>query len=116
MGSFHLFVRYRRDGSSEVVERDLGVYETAWKGGVSIGSDPSGSVCLEGDDVASRHAVAERQGHHTYLTPFAPVTLGKSVITTRTRIGQRPFRVGPWIVQFGESSTPQGTYLEDLDA
>ncbi len=44
------------------------------------------------------------------------ITLGKSVITTRTRIGQRPFCVGPWIVQFGESSTLQGTYLEDLDA
>lgn len=116
MRPFHLFIRYRRGGSGPVLERDLGPYAAAWVGGVSIGSDPGCVVCLSGDDVAPLHAVAERQGHHTYLTPLAPVALGQGTpVTTRLRIDQRPFRVGPWIVQFGESSTPSGIYMQDLD-
>lgn len=111
----HLFIRYRRDGSGPILERDLGPYATAWNGGISIGSDSGCVVCLSGDDVSPRHAVAERQGHHTYLTPLAPVALEGTPITTRLRIDQRPFRVGPWLVQFGESSTPNGTYTQDLD-
>jgi hypothetical protein len=95
-----------RDSDRPSRETELGEFHAVWKDGVSIGSDQACTVVLPGlAPVAARvvgasnHKLLYRLPEGTSL-PLPPVP--RSLGPYDERVDYREFRVGPYVIRFGE--------------
>lgn len=106
-----LLVRIEDTRTLQVEQRVLGDWHECCAPGVIIGADASCQVQLTGPEIAGRHARFYARGHHRFLDILddsAVVHSPQSGYESRKgdylRIDYRPFRIGPYVLTFGEQS------------
>lgn len=105
----------RRSGHRET--RELGDWQDRMVPGVTIGSDPSCEVFLEGPGVAPQHARYYARGHHQLVDELTEGHFVEPPATPRVlwqgmRIDRLPMEVGPYTIQFGSAPKPVETAEE----